>query len=492
MPPLPQNENSKHSHNMTSLKNNDSILNIPNSDDYRLPPHHSEEKCLVNHKQRESLTPKGLEIQTKSNTPNIKMNLLNHKKYGTNHRIARDTNTSVHDKYSENTKCKQNDTTKSSSTSECIEYSMKTSDHKTLHSRTYNDYKRIANREEGTNRLNKKASRSLSLNSKFAKLKESKDYTNSKMSSYLTKELRTRPKRQDKIITERYSKTEKVSNTCKYDDKYLKTSRPTSTKVLKKAINPNKTKSQEKVKTKPPPNKSSLKKKDFKEYNAEALMKEGINISKVSRSQIDGKCTEKKSTTPIKSVVQVKKNFDLNVPSMHSKINHNVEDLRKKLKRKLINQQSTKRDNLLITVQNNNGVENIAVKGDDEGKVEKTKEKDSNLQLKLETRKYKKIKLVINLVCEKRPDSNESETDENEYPLANVDLSFLDDFNVDDIVDCLNSPEDKNQVNLNINEPCKTEETFKNGTQKSTPLPNNIKNIKEEEIETKFIDLNMR
>lgn len=224
------------------------------------------------------------------------------------------------------------------------------------------------------------------------------------------------------------------------------TIKPKSKKPLKKENDDHKTKSK--------PSKIS---KDDDQKNDSRQSTKSNNISKTC---------EKSQSASLKSVVQIKKHFDLDRPfktvsenghhirDLRTKLNsengQNIADLRATLKRKYQTSHPSKHDNLIITVQNDNND-----KEDNNGKQPVAEEKP---KLEKKTRKYKKIKLVINVVCEKCSESSESDSDNRnneEYPVANVDLSFLDDFNVDDIVDSLNDQENK----ANNNSPIRTKDT---------------------------------
>ncbi|XP_028176458.1 probable serine/threonine-protein kinase DDB_G0282963 isoform X1 [Ostrinia furnacalis] len=153
--------------------------------------------------------------------------------------------------------------------------------------------------------------------------------------------------------------------------------------------------------------------------------------------------TSEMSNTAVKSVVQVKNNYDFNSPKIVSFHSNNVEDLRSKLKRK---HENNKRENLIITVPNN----------EKKDTTPKPVIPEESPKLQKKSRKYKKIKLVINVICENGSESSESDNETNNKDSQEVNediISFLDDFNVDDIVDSLNDEENK----VNVKNPSKEE-----------------------------------
>lgn len=166
-------------------------------------------------------------------------------------------------------------------------------------------------------------------------------------------------------------------------------------------------------------------------------------------------------STPIKSIVKVTDGFEMNrSPDLITKPK-NI-DLRSKLSRcnylqhiKKSNRIHIKdkklpeeeRENLIITIENNKEEQTLKSEDDDEASCIKRKTKRS---------KYKKIKLVINVICEKpgaaSSDSEGSDDEENHNCSSNnVDLSFLDDLDVDEIVESLKqSGNDINCIDLTL------------------------------------------
>lgn len=129
----------------------------------------------------------------------------------------------------------------------------------------------------------------------------------------------------------------------------------------------------------------------------------------------------------MKSVVLMT-NKHANINSQ-SKYKNECQDLRSRLSRKRSRSEcftrskqrsELERENLVITLKQNLNTD--------------PKKKAKSVT---STKKYKKIKLVINIECANTDDSDPNQTD-NESGTSPTDLSFLDDFNVDEIVDSLN------------------------------------------------------
>lgn len=173
-----------------------------------------------------------------------------------------------------------------------------------------------------------------------------------------------------------------------------------------------------------------------------------FNTSERSNLKRARTCSEDRrssnSENPMKSAVQVADNYHSSSPkrkcfeesfdlrSKLSRVNQRIN--RKKIADDLV-KKPKQRENLKITVENHND--------------EKHKSpKKSGVLKKYKTNKCKKLKLIINVVCQESDDETTSSDSSNSEPENNpthhMDLSFLDDFNVDEIVDCLkHSPKHK-------------------------------------------------
>lgn len=135
--------------------------------------------------------------------------------------------------------------------------------------------------------------------------------------------------------------------------------------------------------------------------------------------------------SPIRNAVKVGEN-SLSNSTKRQRIDESF-DLRSKLsgvnqrihKKQVENDSDTKpkqRENLKTPVEKPSGEKQIS-------------QKKSSV-LKYKTNKSKKIKLIINIVCQESDDEATS-SDSSYNETHNMDLSFLDDFNVDEIVDSL-------------------------------------------------------
>ncbi|XP_053613280.1 uncharacterized protein MAL13P1.304-like isoform X2 [Plodia interpunctella] len=182
---------------------------------------------------------------------------------------------------------------------------------------------------------------------------------------------------------------------------------------------------------------SKINKREDNSHNFKTLKTESKKYFKYKD------CDETSKTSPEKGIL--KKNND-SKKYLRPDISEN-KDLRNILSRKLHkkenitknngheyeepkNKSDVLNDNLVITVNNNIG------------DMEKLPEKNSNKN-KPKRDSCKKINLVINILYKEPSSQSESDKseDDNHSPLANSDLSFLDEINVDEIVESLSKSE---------------------------------------------------
>ncbi|RVE44605.1 hypothetical protein evm_010743 [Chilo suppressalis] len=155
------------------------------------------------------------------------------------------------------------------------------------------------------------------------------------------------------------------------------------------------------------------------------------DIKKTTKANLDDTFKNISKKTSVKSIINTTNNFDLKFQTNNNlKKYPGVEDLRKKLNR------VKKRDNLIVSVPNTIH-ERASIT-----------EQDQPIQTDPKKSKTKTIQLVINLICKKPRDTHFEEKVKNNETcqLASLDLSFLDDINVDDIVESLNYEETANKL----------------------------------------------
>uniref|UniRef100_A0A2A4J4M3 Protein kinase domain-containing protein n=1 Tax=Heliothis virescens TaxID=7102 RepID=A0A2A4J4M3_HELVI len=145
---------------------------------------------------------------------------------------------------------------------------------------------------------------------------------------------------------------------------------------------------------------------------------------------------KKERVKPIKSVVQVNK------PSQ-GRFANVEEDLRLKLSRKRTKSQcETKSTQQSGNSKTDQEKEKIRLKQDAKA--------DTKISKVDKPKKNKKMKLIIiNIQCPDSDDSEDSERNSNESSRSPQDLSFLDDINVDEIVDSLNDGQIQIEQNVN-------------------------------------------
>lgn len=210
--------------------------------------------------------------------------------------------------------------------------------------------------------------------------------------------------------------------------------------------------------------KTKSKKYKFETDNASSKnFKINPSTSYSSSTNVYGKHTDRRSSKDlIKSTVRVPDSSKTDNRLYHK---HNVDknfDLRTKLSQKSLSNYFTKiqnefkgdsvrkeeRENLIITVQNEDNDAQTDLKERETSHVDDSKQ----ISISRENN-YKNINVVINVICQ-QPLPQKPEKNENNK-LNNEDLSFLDDFNVDEIVETLKHCENKSSgtnhnVELNI------------------------------------------